>query len=282
MSTRWVRGPEVTRSAEAGVVRILALGDSIIWADYLPEDETFVAQTEEHLRSTGRRVEVLNGGMGDIGIREEVAILTERGVKAGPAIVVLNFYLNDSRPPWGFSAELGGKGWWRTHSALVDEFYSRFLLWGWLRDQGVDRFAWVPVWRRYDWMHDRQAFLQLATLARYDWGAAWEDDSWVVIERGFDELVRLAQSNSFRLAVVVHPVYFQVHAPYLEDGRQRRVAALAAQAGAPVLDLLPLHRALSDRQVFYDWCHPVADVNARMGEWLADFLVREGLAGPGG
>jgi len=39
------------------------------------------------------------------------------------------------------------------------------------------------------------------------------------------------------------------------------------------------HRELSDGQLFYDCGHPVAEINARMGGWLADFLVREALAG---
>ena len=35
------------------------------------------------------------------------------------------------------------------------------------------------------WATDRAAFRQLADRARYDWGAAWQPESWDVIDRHF-------------------------------------------------------------------------------------------------
>src|SRR5206468_12891350 len=58
------RGPEVPASKDAGEVRLLVLGDSITWGDYLLENETYPRRLEAHLRTLvpGRSIDVVNGG----------------------------------------------------------------------------------------------------------------------------------------------------------------------------------------------------------------------------
>ena len=71
------------------------------------DEETYVKQTASALETAlGYRVEVINAGVGDTGSQEQIDILEESGLQIQPDIVVLGFYLNDSRPPWGFSGEL--------------------------------------------------------------------------------------------------------------------------------------------------------------------------------
>jgi len=270
------RGEEVALDPTPGVPRILMLGDSITWGDYVRDEETYVRQAARTLEAgLGYRVEAINAGVGDTGSQEQIDILEESGLRVKPDIVVLGFYLNDSRPPWGFPAELEGRNWLRRHSLFVDKVYEKLTLRRWLRQQGADRFAWVDAQYRLDWKHDRAAFLELAHLAQYDWGAAWVEDSWTTIDRELTRLEAHARRNGFRVATLTFPVRFQVEASTPEDSPQRTFAALARRHGFSNLDLLPVYRAHAGETIFFDWCHPTPAMNRTIGAAVADFLRDE-------
>jgi len=63
---------------------------------------------EAALNGPGRaRVQAINCGVGDIGTREEADIFREKAAAIKPDLVVIEFYLNDSRPPWDSPASWG-------------------------------------------------------------------------------------------------------------------------------------------------------------------------------
>lgn len=271
------RDTELPETKEADELRILVLGDSITWGDYLDRKETFVEIAESLLQEQipSRRVSVINAGVGDIGLREEVDILEEQGLPAKPDLVIVAFYLNDSRLPWGFPGELGRKGWLRRHSLLADTIYANLKLRRFIREQGEERLGWTEEMNDLSWMNDREKFLALARRARFDWGAAWEEDSWATVEGSLDRLRELSRRNGFRTAVVAFPNALQVYAAFLEDRPQRKMKELAAERGFAFLDLLgPLrefHR--KEKNIYFDWCHPSAETNAEIGRILSSFIA---------
>ena len=275
------RGPEVVRPKPPGTFRILALGDSITWGDYLQEGETFPSQTQNILNARGERTrfEVINAGIGDVGTREEVDLLEETGLQVQPDLVALCFYLNDSRPPWGFARELGHRAWLRRHSALCEWLYMRILLQRWVSRQGDDRFRWIQFVQQVPWKTDRKALLFLARAAKYDWGAAWESESWVEIDREFARLESLSRRHGFKVLVVVLPVSYQVHARYVEAFPQWAVHQLAQSYRFDFMDLLPLLRAHNRESIYYDQCHMVPRANAWVGQALADYIFKESELG---
>ena len=267
------RGDDVAAEPTRGVPRILMLGDSITWGDYVRDEETYVQQTASALETAlGYRVEAINAGIGDTGSQEQIDILEESGLQIHPDIVVLGFYLNDSRPPWGFSGELLERNWVRRHSLLADKVYEKFALFRWLQRLGVESFAWIDAQHRLDWQHDHAAFLELARLARYDWGAAWVEDSWRTVDHELTRLEHHARQKGFRVATLTFPVRFQVYAETPDDSPQKAFAALAQKHGFSNIDLLPLYRAHAGEQIFFDWCHPTAAMNRTIGAAVADFL----------
>jgi lysophospholipase L1-like esterase len=267
------RGDDVAAEPTRGVPRILILGDSITWGDYVRDEETYVRQTASVLENTlGYRVEVINGGVGDTGSQEQIDILEDSGLQIHPDIVVLGFYLNDSRPPWGFSGELSDRNWVRRHSLMVDKAYEKFALWRWVQQQGAERFAWIDAQHRLDWKSKHAAFLELARLAQYDWGAAWVEDSWKTVDHELTRLEHHARRNGFRVLTLTFPVRFQVDAVTREDSPQKTFAALAQKHGFSNLDLLPLYRAHAREDIFFDWCHPTPAMNRTIGAAVADFL----------
>ena len=272
-NSRGFRGDDVAAEPTPGVPRILMLGDSITWGDFVHDDETYVRQTARALETVlGSRVEVINAGVGDTGSEEQIDILEEQGLQVKPDIVVLGFYLNDSRPPWGFAGEQLGGNWLRRHSLLVDKVHEKVALWRWFQRQGPERFDWIEAQYRLDWKNDRAAFLELAQLARYDWGAAWDDESWQKVDHELTRLADHARRNGFRVATLTFPVRFQVDAAFREDSPQQTFAALAGKHGFANLDLLPLFRAHAGQGIFFDWCHPTPPMNEVIGSAVADFL----------
>lgn len=268
------RGEEVEMPKPGGELRILALGDSITWGDYLLEQDVWTSRLEQRLREAGENARVLNAGVGDIGIREEIDILRSPGISTEPDVVILAFYLNDSRPPWGFPLELGARGWLRRHSVLADQIHQRLALYRWLQTEGAGRFDWVEARHQLDWRADPAAFARLADLARFDWGAAWQEDSWGVIEESLNELAALAKQRGFEVVVALFPVFFQVYADVVDRLPQDRMEALARAHGFEVVDLLPLLRANRDRRVFYDACHPLPWANDLIAAELAAVVAR--------
>lgn len=270
------RGAEIPRDKTPDEFRVLILGDSITWASYLPEEETYVRRLEGYLRKLlpGRKVEVLNAGVGDVGLKEEIDILKERGLAARPDLVILSFYLNDSRPPWGFAGELGKRGWLRRHSLLAETIYKNLKLRRWNKEKGEDRLAWTKAMNRLNWKNDRRAFLHLAELAKYDWGAAWEPSSWSAIDRDLARLKTLSEENNFTVVVAVFPVAFQVYAAFREDAPQLILKKKAERLGFFYLDLLPFLRKYrrEEKDVYYDWCHPAGKTNDFIARILAQFL----------
>lgn len=275
------RDAELPSEKAAGELRILALGDSITWADYLQADEVYVERAQRHLADAlpGRRVEVVNAGVGDVGLKEELDLLEERGLALAPDVVTLGFYLNDSRPPWGFPAEVGAPGWLRRRSLLADRLYRAAKLQGWVRRQGEQRLAWITAFPKLRWADDQAEFARLVSLAKYDWGAAWTDDAWIELGHELDRLKGLSERHGFSVTVVAFPVSFQVYAKFLEDAPQRRMASASAERGFAFLDLLPLLRARApqDADLFFDQCHPREAANELIGAELARFL-RESYA----
>jgi lysophospholipase L1-like esterase len=273
------RDDELSPEKGSDELRILILGDSITWASYLQAEETFVERAEEYLRQSlpAHSVEVINAGVGDIGLKEEIDILEERGLEARPDLVVVSFYLNDSRPPWGFPGELGSRGWLRRHSLLAETIYKNLKLRSFIKEEGEDRLAWASPMNKMNWAGDRNTFLKLAALARYDWGAAWEENSWGVIDRELDRLKELSLKHGFEVAIVAFPVAFQVYADFVEDTPQQRIKQAVGERDFSFLDLLPYLRDYrkTHKDIYLDWCHPAAKTNDLIGNIIADFLFRD-------
>jgi lysophospholipase L1-like esterase len=79
----------------AGVLRVLALGDSHTQGYEVRQEATYAAVLERYLARHGRRAEVLNAGVSGFGTAEALAFLENEGYRYQPDVVVLGFYAND-------------------------------------------------------------------------------------------------------------------------------------------------------------------------------------------
>jgi len=276
-----LRDPERSEKPVAGSDRIIMLGDSIIIQDYLPSDKTLVRIIESSLsRADSKETEIVNAALSNLGIDEEYQLLSDIIDKIHPTAVLLSFYLNDSRPAWGFSGEIGHKkGWFRKHSIVIDTIVRELEVRKWLDKSKVDRFGWKSLVDTTPWSTDPKAFRALAAAAPFDWGSAWNDDSWATVERGFKKIQELTHSRGARFGVVIMPVKYQVDAEFKDDAPQQRAGEILRKLGIPYLSLLDLEREHRSEEIFYDWCHP----NERGNEIIAPAIekfIRENLQAP--
>ncbi|MEO0652957.1 MAG: SGNH/GDSL hydrolase family protein [Planctomycetota bacterium] len=90
-----LRGPEVEAKGD-GELRVLAVGDSLVYGQGVADDETLPAQLEVQLEERlGRPVTVVNGGLRAYSTPQELGLLEELGPAIDPDLVLLFWYWND-------------------------------------------------------------------------------------------------------------------------------------------------------------------------------------------
>ena len=286
------RGPEIPAEKPAGTTRIFFLGDSITLGGRLPEDEPFVSRVGKALSAVGStRYEVVNAGVGDVGLYEEEDTLKNQGLKVHPDTVVLCWYLNDARPPIGFPEEVVYDNrlirWFNDHPIFEKSYLAGFV-YDSIRKSLVakhlyrdHRFDWTQPYMAGKWATDADEFLNVVHLARYDWGDAWNEKSMKWMEERIRDLKELCEAKGIRFVVVAMPEHAQVYARFkspVVDQPQDELAAFAEKNGIKLLNLLPLLRLEAKEQLFYDNCHYTPRGNEVVARLILDFLRRSGAA----
>lgn len=268
-----LRHRELSSPKPEGEKRILVLGDSITAADSVPDQETFVRIAERSLHQVHvPSVQVINAGIANVGITEEVNLFEDLAPQVQPDLVVLAFYLNDSRPPWGFAGEIGDRGWIRRHSILVDTLFVRLQQYRWIQTHARRHLEWVPSAARLPWRTSKDAFAELVAQARYDWGSAWLEESWDVVRRELTRLHSLTDSAKIPLVIVAFPVLFQLESEFEDTAPQTELKKIAHAIDVPVFDLYPILRSAEASALFYDHCHPNPAGHRVIADAITPFL----------
>lgn len=88
------RGSNFTRRKPPGQVRVVMIGDSFVYGDFVDDDQTLPFQLEQHLRGTCRDLIVINAGLGGTTIVDEARML-QRTLSLDPDLVVLVYSEHD-------------------------------------------------------------------------------------------------------------------------------------------------------------------------------------------
>ena len=90
-----LRGPELGPK-RPDELRVLAVGDSLVYGQGVADDETLPAQLEALLEErTGQPVTVVNGGLRAYSTPQELGLLEDLGPTVDPDLVLLFWYWND-------------------------------------------------------------------------------------------------------------------------------------------------------------------------------------------
>lgn len=271
-----------------GSRRIAFLGDSIVFNGGIPPSNAFPVLVEQHLNAvggmTGRRWQSLNFGMSDLGIEDYERKLKYHALEHKPDIVVVGLYLNDSRPPQGFLGEsrrsgigqaIRRSGLDRLH--LVRYVHKRVGRWRIKRNPAINqRFGWVRAYQDKSYASSEEDWLAMLEKARYDWGAAWREESWVLIEEKLAGMRQLCLANGASIVVVLFPVSVQMElADRFSSATfpQRRAAEVCGRLNIPLLDLLPVYLENKDKAILADQCHLTSVGNRIVSVAIAGFIT---------
>lgn len=208
------RGRELdkTRSRK---YRIIVLGDSITFGNFLPADGIYSYQTEQLLSDESRDVEVFNFGVGGYDILQDVALLKYKGLKFKPDLVVVGFCLNDvgiSSPNLLYLEKVTK---WRDDPLfrirvvqLAANLYEKISLKGWMENQNSQK-----VFRKnYENQilpidENERDLLSLMNNLDDAYPSNWykSKDRIGRLRYAFKELRRLADENGFSVLITIIP-----------------------------------------------------------------------------
>jgi hypothetical protein len=259
INSHGLRGPETTFEKPAGMFRILNLGDSVAMGWGVRAEERYGRRLEQWLneRAAGDvTYEVINAGVPGWNLANALAYLQAEGLKYEPDLILLDLTLvNDIK---GESALLANN-----QPALIQ----------WLRDH---TYFWPFLTIQYRWLQarnngrERIDVIDPPTEADKYFSLDPEAEEWTEVWNWVAAINETAEANDIPMVLVMFPLEFQVVDESFPTLPQEIFTAKAAEAGVPVLDLLPAFRQaclekpggtcqVEDRYLFADvWMHPSA------------------------
>jgi lysophospholipase L1-like esterase len=242
-------------------IRILFLGDSLIWSGETSTGKLYTEVIECRLNQAVRRpmirVEIINAGIPGYTTYQELEFLKLYGLDMQPDLVVLGFVFNDLYYPY-LHKPTAGRMLDREPSILLHRFDTRTLL-GRLVAQSYLVHQVIFSGRRGLWKLTGHPFFSFER--RDDFYLAWTSYGWDKTTPLLREMRDLLARQSRKLAIVVFPVVEQVDDTYraLDLDHvlypQRRIAAICAALAVPCLDLTESIHAAGGKELYRDYVH---------------------------
>ena len=275
------RDVERTHAKAEGVFRILLLGDSVVAGHGIRDlDDTISRRMERELQGAGRRMEVLNFGVGGYCTRGEIELLRVKGLLYAPDMVVVLFVYND----------------YEDYNSQVGDYHP-----------GPGAAA-PPRWARR--LFVRSAFFRLCAL-RFDLFSMGVNPAALrrrhqeaigsnPVDRSFALLAEMAQTHGFRPLVAIWPTLTtavgDLRHPPGERAGEVLVESLARKHGLRCVRLSPFFardfenfargqpggRAGVQPRAYYtigDRVHPNERGAAVAGRVLAEIIAAAGRGG---
>jgi lysophospholipase L1-like esterase len=282
-----LRHPELEAKTE-DEFRVLVLGDSITFCDYVPFEEAITARLEDRLEGRSRRIVVINAGLPGASASDELYHYLEIRDAVDPDLVLVGMYLND--------AQVSGRFYARS---IPEPFASsRFASWLVNRVEALRLRLWTddnlpeidPEWAEVfrdgrdlqtgDMWQSPEAFDFEIYNAREDFGLAWNPQSWVVMERITRTLVLAARERGHLIGAFLYPIHIQVKGTVENFQPQKSFRRMCRSLDLPCLDLVPALRedwGRSQTELYLDHCHLTPHGNGVVAEAIAAWLDEERL-----
>jgi lysophospholipase L1-like esterase len=239
------RDREYATDKPESVTRIVAIGDSVTFGNYLPLEATFPKQLERRLRRRGVQAEVLNFGVGGYDILQEVALLRSKGLQFEPDAVIVGYCMNDvgvGSPNLDYIRRAAQYGSPAYRSRLLQFVRSRLDI----LEAKLDAFARTREERPQQgrtgdpYIDERIRIIaqRIAAGARYHHDLSWYpfQKNLDKLELGFRALRELSLQHGFALSVVIIPFLHEPDAAY--EAAYELVEYEATRNGLTVVDVL--------------------------------------------
>jgi hypothetical protein len=236
VNARGYRDVERAISKPAGVRRVVCIGDSFTWGVSVLVDDAWPQRVERALsRERGEAWEAVNLAEPGLNAVQEASRLDSEGFAYGPDVVVVGYVLNDSEDEqaaearraadWAEEQRLGPSPSLLDHSALA-------------------RLVRARVWATIENRRRVEGFRSM-----------YADDyaGWTAARRALKAMGGMCRGRGVPLVVAIFPLFGnRLDHRYPFADVHAKVAAAAADAGARVVDLLPLYRGLDWKLLVVD------------------------------
>jgi len=239
INSQGLRDREIPLNRTPETKRIMMLGDSFILGWGVPFDDIISKRLERLFAKDGRRVEVVNAGVGNYNSIMEVEYYLTRGYKFHPDVVVLNYTFNDAEPVPSYRDD----GFIARNSELLVVFLGGM-------DSFLRRFGAQKRWDEY-------------YLGLYD------TPGWDAAKAAIRKLADATRQQGSKLIIVSWPELHDVQRYRLQRITDL-VHGLADAEHVPFVDLLP---AVASQDSSKLWVtapdpHPNAYANGLYAEFL--------------
>lgn len=273
-----LKNREITKK-EVGHLRILFLGDSLIWTGETSSGELYTQVIEKNLNKepslAAKPIEIINAGIPGYTTYQELEFLKIYGLDMEPDLVVLGFVFNDvyykylHKPVEG--SFLGPEPTVQLHRFDTNTFPGILFARSYLAHKSffaLERF--VKKSRGYpDFSFER----------RDDFYLAWKDYGWDETTELIGEMKDLLQKKNIQLMVVVFPLSDQLDDNYLQINKeyvrypQQRIKQICDNNHIPFLDLTePLYQN-GGTTLFTDGIHLNGKGNDIVADEATNYLV---------
>jgi lysophospholipase L1-like esterase len=269
-----LRNREVTAKTP-GTLRILFLGDSLVWSGETSSGALYTELLEQRLnaRSVNKvQFEVINAGIPGYTTYQELEFLKLYGLNMEPDIVVLGFVFNDVYYKYYHKPTkekiLAREPAAHLHHFNTDSFPGFFFGRSHLAHQlaSAGEIFWKRIVGRPVFPFER----------RGDFYLAWKDYGWNHTRRLLGEMHTLLGDRRVPLVVLVFPMRDQVNHEYrkLDEAfvlyPQQKIRAICDNRGIPMLDLTDIIYREGGVTLFRDHLH----LNRKGNDVVADELEK--------
>jgi GDSL-like Lipase/Acylhydrolase family len=230
-NSRGYRDLERAVAKPPGVKRLLSLGDSFAWGASVEFDDTYAQRVSRALarRRSGERWEVIQLAQPGMNTVEQASQLVEEGMAYGPDVVVLGFVLNDSEDE-NAAEERRARDW--VLEKRERKSRSRKLL-----NQSV--LYRLVAGRIEATVENRRR------LSAYRSQFAPDYPGWIASQKSLRLMGSACREKGIPFVVMIFPLFGQpLDESYPFTEIHALIARAAGEAGARVVDLLPLYRGL--------------------------------------
>jgi len=288
INSRGLRGPEVEFTPKPGYLRLIWLGDSIVFGFGVTDEEVVTRRVEVRLKQTGVKAEVINTGVPAYNTEQEVAFLARNGVQYHPDWTILGFCWNDINDQLG--ARVCPDGWLISTTAGAPSCESPFLESprGYTFRNGLKRFRLA-----YGVMESVRALHEMITrddhtLFRSEVLEGQETErvraGWTRVEAAVHRLAALGNEMGFRTLIVAFPLPLSLERSFPRSDYPSRLREIARREGLPFLDLQPsfktAYRGHDSLFIPYDGDHPNAAGHDLAAQEIVAFLLAHGQVLP--
>ncbi len=221
-----IRNKEISRDKPAGVLRLLAIGDSFVYGYGLPEEALVTVKIEQALNEKlARPVEVINSGIVGFNTTDQYKQLKRLGDIYDPELVIVFFFTDDVLErvkPAGENKPRIQTADWKQNAKEALRNHSRFFAWLYslYKSKGASKIGVPRVMLPSDYFN--------------------LDDSkpgWVAFKKGVHEMQDYVQDNHMRFLFVMIPTLTTLNKNYPYMELRQKVTAFIQSNDIPFIDL---------------------------------------------